>query len=580
MLILGLNAYHGDSSACILKNGLLIAAAEEERFNRIKHWSGFPKESVEYCLKEGKVSIDDIDYVALNRNPKAHILKRISFVLRKRPSPSLVFDRMKNAGRWQNIGEDFLKVFNKKSFKPKVYHVEHHLAHLASSFFVSPFTESALISVDGSGDFVSTMTAVGQNNRIKVFDTVYFPHSLGILYQAITQYLGFLKYGDEYKVMGLAPYGRPVYLKEIEEIVSLKDDSTFELNLKYFSHHEKLAEYNWDNAAPSPDILYTEELINLLGSQRNAEDQITQKHKDISRSLQITYENILFHLLNALFQKTNDTNLCISGGCGMNSVANGKVFKNTPFKKAYISANAGDGGGSIGAAYYFYNELLKNDREEIMDHAFWGPSYSDSEIQKVLNNNRKGIEKENCIIKKLANLSEIAFYITEGKVVGWFQGRMEWGPRALGNRSILCDARRYDMKDILNRKIKRRESFRPFAPSILREYVNEYFEIDSDVPFMSQVFQIKEDKRSLIPAVTHVDGSGRLQTVARKQNQLYYDLIEEVRKITGVPIVLNTSFNENEPIVNTPQEALNCFLRTNMDVLVLNNIIVLREKNT
>jgi carbamoyltransferase len=447
---------------------------------------------------------------------------------------------------------------------------------LASSFLISPFRQSALISVDGSGDFVSTMTAVGNNNRIEVLDTIYFPHSLGSFYQAITQYLGFLKYGDEYKVMGLAPYGKPAYLKEMEEIVKLKDDNTFELNLKYFRHHESMTHYNWSNSAPSPDILYSQQLMKLLGPQRNAEDEITQRHKDISRSLQIMYENIFFHLLNTLFHKSSDTNLCISGGCGMNSVANGKVFTNTPFRKVYVPANAGDGGGSIGAAYYLYNQLLHNCRRGVVDHAFWGPSYSDTEVQAVLNYNRRGIEEEKCRITRLANLGEIALYISLGKVVGWFQGRMEWGPRALGNRSIICDARRKDMKAILNEKIKRREGFRPFAPSVLREYVNEYFETDSDVPFMSQVFQVKEDKRSVIPAVTHVDGSGRLQTVARQQNPLYYDLIEEFRKITGVPIVLNTSFNENEPIVNTPQEALDCFLRTKMDVLVLNNVIVVR----
>ena len=583
MNILGLNAYHADSSACIVVDGKLVAAAEEERFNRIKHWSGFPTESIEYCLSAGGIGAEELDYICINRNTRANLLKKIGYVIRKRPSLSSLKDRLRNRSKIGNIVDEFCNKISVsgKELKAEFKFVEHHRAHIASSFLVSRFKEAALISVDGFGDFLSCMMAVGMRNDISMLDTVSYPHSLGIFYLTITQYLGFPEYGAEYKVMGLAPYGEPKYMDEMRKIVLLQDDGTFKLGLEYFRHHDEGVDMSWNNTAPTIGCTYTDKLINLLGSARQPGDEMTQKYKDIAASLQAMYEDAFFAMLNRLYDMTKANNLCIAGGCAMNSVANGKIFDRTPFKDIYIQSAAGDAGGAIGAAFYVWNTLLRNKRNFVMDHACWGPWFSEAELSKELSAKSREIEKNKCKIEKIDDEVELcrqtAKMIADGKVVGWFQGRMEWGPRALGNRSIVCDPRRADMKEILNLKIKRRESFRPFAPSILRVSVRDWFETDYNVPFMLQVYQIKEEKRKEIPAVTHVNGSGRLQTITEAQNHLYYKLIKEFEKITGVPIVLNTSFNENEPVVCRPQEALNCFLRTKMDVLVLGSYLISRK---
>lgn len=582
MIILGINAYHGDASACILKDGKLIAAAEEERFNRIKHWAGFPSEAVKYCLREAGAVLGDVDYAAINRDPKANIWKKLRYTLSKRPDLSLVLDRIKNAKDWANIDEELLKSFPGQAFNGKVLHIEHHLAHLGSAFLVSPFHEAVALSVDGFGDFASAAWGIGSGTSIAVEDKVYFPHSLGIFYQAITQYLGFPHYGDEYKVMGLAPYGTPNHLDKMRQIVQLKDDGTFRLNLEFFRHHKEKIEYEWNNGSPHVGTLFTPALEELLGPSRNSKDELAQNHKDIARSAQRMYEEAFFHLANALHQRHRVDALVLAGGCAMNSVANGKVYDNTPFRKMYIQSAAGDAGGAIGAAFVAWHQTSSGSgRDFVMDHAYWGPQFNASEISEILKSHDDALVREKCSVQHLT-VDELcrksAQAVADGKVLGWFQGRMEWGPRALGNRSIIGDPRRKDMKDILNLKIKRRESFRPFAPSILREAVPDWFVTNDDVPFMMQVFQIREDKRGTIPAVTHVDGSGRLQTVYRDTNPMYYGLIEAFRDITGVPIVLNTSFNENEPVVCTPQEALNCFLRTKMDVLVLGNTLIQRDQ--
>lgn len=582
MILMGLNAYHGDSSACIVKDGTLVAAVEEERFNRIKHWSGFPTEAVKYCLNAGKITVKDLDYVCINRNTRANFLKKITYVIKKRPPLALLKDRLQNRSKICSITDEFCRTFgvSRKELKAEFKFVEHHRAHISSSFLVSPFQESALISVDGFGDFLSCMTGIGRGNDIKILDTVPYPHSLGIFYLTITQYLGFPEYGAEYKVMGLAPYGKPRYMDEMQKIVLIQDDGTFELGLSYFRHDDEGIEMSWDNTAPTIGHAFTDKIADLLGPPRQPGDEITQRHKDIAASLQAVYERAFFAMLNQLYCITRMDNISIAGGCAMNSVANGKVFDRTPFKNVFVQPAAGDSGGAIGAAFYVWNVLMGNERVFVMDHAYWGPQFSEAELGKALEVRREEIDRERCVVKKIEGdtlCQQTAKYIADGKVVGWFQGRMEWGPRALGNRSIVCDPTRADMKGILNLKIKRRESFRPFAPSILRESVKDWFETDYDVPFMLQVYQINEDRRKKIPAVAHINGSGRLQTVTEKQNPLYYDLIREFEKITGVPILLNTSFNENEPIVCHPQEALDCFLRTNMDVLVLGNCIVERK---
>jgi carbamoyltransferase len=580
MSILGLNAYHGDSAACLIVDGKLVAAAEEERFRRIKHWAGLPTEAIDYCLREGGISLRDIDHIGVNRRPGVNNWRRLAFVLTHRPDPRLMLQKLRNIRSASSAKEALEKAYG-VSLKAEVHQVEHHLAHLASAFLVSDFEEAACLSVDGFGDFASTAMGFGQRNHIKIDNRVYFPHSLGIFYSAMTQFIGFPHFGDEYKVMGLAPYGQSKYLERMREIVRIQTDGTFKLNLKYFRHHTENVSYSWNNCAPQVGTLYTENLIHLLGHARGERDPLEQRHKDLARSTQAVYEEAFFALLNALHARNPCPNLALSGGCAMNSVANGKVYLHTPFRKMYLPAAAGDAGGAIGAAAYVLSHIADSTPRFQLDSAYSGPAFSDDEIGKLLESKKEEISNAGCEILRIDNEKELcqrtATAIADGKVVGWFQGRMEWGPRALGNRSILCDPRRADMKEVLNAKIKRRESFRPFAPSILREAVREWFEQDDDVPFMMEVFQIRPEKRSLVPAVCHVDGSGRLQTVHRETNLRYYRLIEDFRDLTGIPIVLNTSFNENEPVVCRPEEALDCFLRTKMDSLVLGNFWIERK---
>ena len=581
MKILGLNAYHGDSAACLVVDGKVIAAAEEERFRRIKHWAGLPTNAIDYCLREGRVELRDVDHIAINRQPGVHNWRRLGFVLAHRPHPKLMWQKIKNIRRAASIKET-LEAKYKLELKADIHHVEHHLAHLASAFLVSGFEEAACLSIDGFGDFASTAFGFGRAASIKIDNRVYFPHSLGIFYSALTQFIGFPHYGDEYKVMGLAPYGEPRYLDELREILRIQGDGTFRLNLKYFRHHSDNVSYTWQDCAPEVGPLYRKELVDLLGKPREPDAPLEQKHKDIARSTQAVYEKAFFALLQALHKEHPCDNLALAGGCAMNSVANGKVYRRTPFKKMYLPAAAGDAGGAIGAAV-FVNSKLKIPNSKL-ETAYLGPEPSEQELHILLDWRRKDIAEADCTMTLVSNEKELlgktAQAIADGKVVGWFQGRMEWGPRALGNRSILADPRRADMKEILNAKIKRRESFRPFAPSILREAVADWFEQDDDVPFMMEVFQIRARQRHLIPAVTHVDGSGRLQTVHRETNPRYYRLIEHFGELTGVPLILNTSFNENEPVVCYPEEALDCFLRTKMDVLVLGNFYLERKTET
>jgi carbamoyltransferase len=584
MLILGINAYHGDSSACIIKDGKLVAAVEEERFRRIKHWAGFPSEAIRYCLIEANVKIEDIDYIAINRNPMAHIIRKAFFALGGL-SPKLIIDRLKNAGRVQSLKRVMTSELgiNEKNVRAEVFNIEHHIAHLASAFLVSPFKKAALVSVDGFGDFVGAMWGMGEDKKIVVMDRVFFPHSLGLFYLAFTQYLGFPKYGDEYKVMGLAAYGKSTELDKMRKIVKLNADGKFELNLDYFVHHKEGASMTWEGGEPVLGPVYSKHLETTFGPARKKGDPISNHHENIASSMQAMYEEAFFNLLNYVYEQTKIPVLCLAGGCAMNSVANGKIFDKTPFREVYIQAAAGDAGGALGAAYFVWNQVLGNKRDFVMEHAYWGPKFTEVEVKVEIEKKRSELIKLNCMIEQIDDENELcrrtAKEITKGKVVGWFQGRMEWGPRALGNRSIVVDPRRAEMKDVLNARIKRREPFRPFAPSILLEKVGEYFEKNYPDPFMLKVYPIKADKRSIIPAVTHIDGTGRLQTVSKEENPLYWRLIKEFENLTGVPVILNTSFNENEPIVCTPKEAFDCFLRTKMDILVLGKFIILKNKN-
>ncbi len=574
MYILGINAYHGDSSACIYKNDELIAASEEERFRRIKHWAGFPTEAINFCLNEAGIDIREVDHIAISRDPKANLGKKALMALKNKLSIANIIDRVKNLKRAASIEDEFTAHFNlvPNELKAQIHNVEHHRSHLASAFFASPFEKSALLSIDGFGDFTSTMTGTGNDNHIEVLNTVSYPHSIGVFYTTFTQWLGFPHYGDEYKVMGLAPYGQPKYVDQLRKVINFKEDGLFELELKYFNHPSKGVNMVWEGGIPSMDSLYSDTLIAEFGPARKADEELQQLHRDWATSIQRITEEVIYHILTHLHRKTGLDNVCIAGGVAQNSVANGKILLNTPFKNVYIPPAGHDAGTCIGAALWVYNQLLAQPRTAPMLHGYLGSRFSNEEIEKLLNEKNISYKKYegNDLFDKVTNC------LMNSGVVGWFQGRAEFGPRALGHRSIIADPRRDDAKEILNLKIKRRESFRPFAPSILKPQVQEYFEQTDNVPFMEKVFLIKEEKRAEIPAVTHVDGTGRLQSVDENIEPKYYGLINNFYQKTGVPILLNTSFNENEPIVNTPEEALNCFLRTKMDMLVLEDIVIER----
>lgn len=580
MIVLGLNAFHGDSAAALLRDGKLIAAAEEERFRRVKHWAGFPSRAIAYCLDEAKLGIADVDHIAINQDSRANLGAKFRYLFSHRPDIGLILERIQSRRSRASIPDLIEQYFPKQGQRALFHNIEHHLAHLSSAFHVSPFQDAAVVSVDGFGDFTSAVWGVGRGTAIDADARVYFPHSLGIFYQALTQYLGFPHYGDEYKVMGLAPYGSPTALPAMRKIVRLETDGRFALNLDYFRHHRERISYQWNDGAPVVTELFTPALEQLIGPRRQPSDPIEQRHWDIACSVQAIYEEAFFNLLAAVHSLAKDSNLALAGGCAMNSVANGKVRRQTPFRKVYVQSAAGDAGGAIGSAFAVWHKLGGR-RSFVMDHAYWGPQFATEDVASLLETQKSTLAQGGCTIENIADEAmlcrRIAAAIADGQVVGWFQGRMEWGPRALGNRSILCDPRRADMKELLNSKIKRRESFRPFAPSVLEEAVSEWFEEDDAVPFMMQVFQIREDKRSRIPAVTHVDGSGRLQTVSARTNPRYHRLIEEFFTLSGIPMVLNTSFNENEPVVCQPKEALDCFLRTRMDLLVLGDTMISRK---
>jgi len=547
-----------------------LAAAEEERFRRVKHWAGFPSQAIAYCLREAKLDLGDVTHVAVNRSGRANFFRKLGYVLTQRPSARLLAAKLRNRQKVASIADE-LAALPGRPFAGSVVHVEHHRAHLASAFYASPFTDAVAVSIDGFGDFASAAWGVGSGTALALDGRVLFPHSLGIFYQAMTQYLGFPYYGDEYKLMGLAAYGGPSRRAAVRRLVRLNDDGGFALDLKYFRHHTDDISYEWAGGAPAFGPLFSPALIEALGPPRAPDDPIDERHRDLAWATQAVYEDAFFHLLQSLQQRYGQTALALAGGCAYNSVANGKILDRTGFEQLYVQAAAGDAGGALGAAYAVWHR--HGARSPPVTHAYWGPSFTDAEIGALLSERRDIIAAEGCTVQRFddeaALIDATARAIADGLVVGWFQGRMEWGPRALGNRSILADPRRADVKELLNAKIKRRESFRPFAPSVLREAVADWFERDADVPFMLEVLAIRPERRAQIPAVTHVDGTGRLQTVTPAANPRYHALIAAFAKLTGVPMVLNTSFNENEPVVCRPAEALDCFLRTKMDVLVL-----------
>ena len=574
MLILGINAYHGNASAALVADGKLVAAVEEERFNRVKYAAGFPAQAIRYCLAAGGVSLEQVDHVAIPRNPWARLGTKLLYALRM---PRFAAERARVIARFAGIREELARVFDldPQRIRARFHRIEHHQAHLASTFFVSPFEQAAVLSADGLGDFASTMWATGADNQMQVHGAVAFPHSLGLYYSAITQYLGFLKYGDEYKVMGLAAYGSPANWDEFRRIVSASGLS-FRLGLDYFVHHRQGADMTWGDADRTPVLgrLFSAHLERRLGPARDPAEPLAPRHRDLAATLQAALEEVLFEMLNALHQKTQQKAICLAGGVAFNCVANGKMFERTPFEQVYVQPAAGDGGLSVGAAYYVHHQILGAPRAFVMDHAYWGPEFTAEEIRRAIESRISNAELRVSELPFEELTKVTAQHIADGKIVGWFQGRAEWGPRALGNRSIVVDPRRAEMKEILNRRIKHREPFRPFAPSILEEATADFFERSYPSPFMTLAYAVRPEKRALIPAPTHVDGTGRLQTVSRQANPLYWRLINEFGRLTGVPVVLNTSFNDNEPIVCRPEEAIDCFLRTRMDVLAIGNFLI------
>lgn len=576
MYILGLNAYHGDSSACIFKDNELIASIEEERIRRIKHWAGFPSESIKFCLDECGIDITQIDHITISRDPSANVYKKITHSLKNLVSFKTLKDRLANTKKVSSVKEELAKALNVKEsdIKAEVHNVEHHRSHMASAFFASPFEESAILSIDGFGDFTSTLIGTGKGNKIEVLDSVIYPHSVGVFYTAFTQYLGFANYGDEYKVMGLSPYGNATLIDEVKDVLIFKDNGLFEINTKYFRHPKEGVQMSWEDGDPFIEPIYSDYMVEKFGKPREKGEELTHFHKDLAASIQRVTEELIFHILNHLQKRTGLKNICIAGGVAQNSVANGKILENTTFENLYIPPAGHDAGTAIGSALWLYNQILDRPRIEPMMHSYFGAKFSDDEVEAYL-------KSENIPYQRLSD-EELNDKVTEclinAGVVGWFQGRAEFGPRALGHRSIICDPTRDDAKELINAKIKRREPFRPFAPSILKEFTGEYFEKVDNVPFMEKVFQFKDEKKKNLSAVVHVDGSGRLQTVDREISPKYYSLIKAFYDKTGTPILLNTSFNENEPIVNTPAEAYACFARTTMDMVVMGNIIVTERK--
>jgi carbamoyltransferase len=575
--ILGLNAYHGDAAAALVVDGELVAAAEEERFVRINHVAGFPDRAAQWCLEYAGIDGADLDHVAVSRDPRANIGSKLLRTVRHGASARYLKDRLQNAARVRDVKAALADALNVDAgaLRAQTHNVEHHETHVASAFFVSPFDDAAILSVDGFGDFCSLMTAVGSGASYRVLNRVLFPHSLGIYYTAFTQWLGFPDYGDEGKVMGLAPYGDAQrFLKTMRDVVRA-DDDLFALNLDYFTHDKEGVDMTWDAGEPRVGQIFSEKLVATFGPPRAPHDELLPHHWDAAAALQRRLEEIYLHVADRLHARTQQQALCLAGGVALNAVANGRLRAESSFEDLWVQPAAGDSGTAVGAAYFVWNQLLGERRPQPLVSAFFGPEYADDAIAEAIA--RSGFLSDRLDDDSL--FADVAQRLADGDVVGWFQGRMELGPRALGGRSILADPRRAGMKDALNARIKNREGFRPFAPSVLAESVGDWFTHTWQSPFMLLVQEARADRRDRIPAVTHVDGTARVQTVDRETAPRFHRLLTEFERLTGVPVLLNTSFNENEPIVCTPQDALDTFAKTRIDALVLGNHVVRRERS-
>jgi carbamoyltransferase len=557
--VLGISCFYHDSAAALLRDGEIIAACQEERLSRKRHDANFPANAVRYVLKQGGITPDQLDAVGFYDKPLLKFERMLSTYVATFPRSFNSFRKAMPVWVKEKLWVPSLIRKELTPYKGPIYFAEHHMSHAASCFLVSPFEEAAILTVDGVGEWATASFGVGKGSDITLFKEIRFPHSLGLLYSAFTYYLGFKVNSAEYKVMGLAPYGKPVHFERImKDMVHLNDDGSFKLNMKYFSY-----DYGLTMTNGAFDEFFG-------GPPRKAEAWMSEREFDIAASVQKVCEEVVLKMTNYIHKETGLDNLCMAGGVALNCVANGRVIRETPFKNLFVQPAAGDAGGAVGVAHYLYNTLEKQPRGKAWTHAYLGPSYNDSEIKEYLDKKRVPYEKP----EPQELLARTARFIAEGNVIGWFQGRMEFGPRALGGRSILADPRDPKMRDTLNMKIKFREGFRPFAPSVLADKASEWFDIACDSPYMLLVAQVREGKRT-IPSVTHVDNSARLQTVTRDESPLYYDLIKEFEKLTGVPIIINTSFNvRGEPIVCTPHDAYLCFMRTNMDHLVVGPYIL------
>jgi len=577
MLILGLNMFHADASAAIIQDGKILFAVAEERLNRHKHYGGFPALAVKACLEAVGAKITDVQHVAVGQDSDANLAKKVQYAL---ANPAKILNFIKMRQRKEAMRDVRLLLgqalhLDPKQLKFQEHHVEHHIAHIASAYYCSPWEKAAGFSYDGSGDFVSTMMARCEGNNIHILDRVFLPHSLGSFYTMICEFIGYKKYGDEGKVMGLAPYGKDTFVAQIQKIITLKNGG-FQLNMSYF---KPLGSNQGMQVLPDGTVRlarhFSDKMEKLFGMPREPYTEITQRDMDLAYAMQHCFEEVFFHLLQDLHARVPEENLALAGGCALNSVANGKLFARTPFRRTWIQPAAGDEGLAIGAALYAYHAVLQQPRHNQMDHAYLGPEFSDAKVEAALKTAHVRYQR----LEREPLIDAVAKEMVSGNVVGWFQGRMEWGPRALGNRSIVTHPGLPNMKDVLNARIKHREWFRPFAPSILAEAQHDYFEHDHPSPYMLHVYKIRPDKRARLCAVNHVDDTGRLQTVTREENPLYYDLIRKFGEKTGIPVILNTSFNENEPIVCTPGEAIDCFQRTKMDAIGIGPFLARKTDN-
>ncbi len=557
--VLGISCFYHDSAAALLRDGQIVAACQEERLSRKKHDSGFPARAIRYVLKEAGIGPQQLDAVGFYDKPLLKFERMLSTYVATFPRSFNSFRKAIPIWLHEKLWVPSIIRKELKPYKGPIYFAEHHMSHAASCFLVSPFEEAAILTVDGVGEWATATFAVGRGTDIDIFREIRFPHSLGLLYSAFTYYLGFKVNSAEYKVMGLAPYGKPVHYDRImKEMVRLNEDGSFKLNMKYFSYDYGLTMTNGS----------FNEFFG--GPPRKPETWMTEREFDIAASIQKVCEEVVLRMVRFIHKETGLGKLCMAGGVALNCVANGRVIRETPFKDLFVQPAAGDAGGAVGVAHYLYNTIERKPRGNSWTHAYLGPEYKDAEIKEYLDGQGAGYR----VLSEAELVQTTARLIAEGHVVGWFQGRMEFGPRALGGRSILADPRDPKMRDTLNMKIKFREGFRPFAPSVLADKASEWFEIDGDSPYMLLVAQVREGKRQ-IPSVTHVDGSARLQTVTRAESPLYYDLIAEFGRLTGVPVIINTSFNvRGEPIVCTPHDAYLCFMRTNMDHLVLGHYLL------